>query len=123
MNSAAGAAAIVFLLGACGSEAVDTTARPTKSPKSDTSSYSGSPSSGATSADPQVTACVQLLQERWQPPREEAPDISYDPESGVAKISFTNEQLVVNIFHDPECQRLPVIGKMIKQIVERSSRQ
>lgn len=69
--------------------------------------------------DVRVTKCADLLASGWQPPSEEVPDISWDPESGVTKVSYSGERLVINIFEDPRCQELPDVGRMISQIVEQ----
>ena len=66
-----------------------------------------------------VTKCADLLARGWQPPSDEVPDISWDPESGVTKVSYSGERLVINIFEDPRCKELPDVGRMISQIVER----
>ncbi len=42
-------------------------------------------------------------------------DLSWDPEKGLATISFTEEQLVLDIYDDPDCTRLPTIGEILKE--------
>ena len=65
-----------------------------------------------------MTPCADLLASGWQPPAEEAPDISWDPETGIAQVSFTGERLVINVIADAKCRELPVLGPMIGRMVD-----
>lgn len=75
----------------------------------------------APSSKEPVTACADLIRDGWQPPLEEAPDISWDPGTGIARVTFTDDQLVLDIRNDPKCRELPTIGRMIGQILDNAS--
>lgn len=84
-----------------------------------TGSASGTATATGNDVDPRATPCAELIDQGWQPPEEEAPDISWDPVSGDnARITFTGEQLTLDIVDDPKCRELPVIGKLIGQILD-----
>lgn len=60
-------------------------------------------------------SCADLISDGWQPPPEEAPDFSIDAESGLTKVHFTGEVLVLDILADPDCFELPTIGPMLER--------
>lgn len=100
------------------SPAAESSSPPTRKP----STIQPSPTkSETTPAQPEVrvTKCADLLARGWLPPSDEVPDISWDPESGVTKVSYRGERLVINILEDAKCRELPDVGRMISQIVER----
>lgn len=65
-----------------------------------------------------VQSCADLLERRWQPPGEEAPDFSSDPTTGIVRVTFTGEQLVLDLRSDPLCFDLPVIGRMLRRSLD-----
>lgn len=70
-------------------------------------SEAAAPSSGHAS-------CRQLIDEGWQPPKEEAPSFFFDPETGDVTLTFVDRpDLTVNILEDPDCRSLPTVGKML----------
>lgn len=64
----------------------------------------------------QVDVCRDLIKEGWTAPETE-PSITYDAETGVAEVSFTEEQddLAVDLLNDPDCKDLPDIGPLLSR--------
>lgn len=84
-----------------------TTARETTDP--------ATPTDPGTATEEDVVSCAELLAAGWEPPAEDAPDLSWDPVTGILHLTFTDEQLVLNIRTDAKCQKLPVVGPMIER--------
>lgn len=71
--------------------------------------------SGSASENVAITKCADLLAEQWKPPRE-TPDISFDPETDEATVSYSSEVLKLALGEDSECFRLPEIGGRLSQL-------
>ena len=82
-----------------------------------------SPLPSKTATTPAVQSCKALLANGWMPPQGQDPDdLSWSPTTGVMEITFTdNASLTVNILEDKACQRLPVVGPLIKRALENQA--
>jgi hypothetical protein len=105
--------AATLVLSGCSSDASSD-----NSPAPVTDSTPTAPTSSSTSTVKGVQSCSKLLSDGWEPPTEETPDFSYDQQTGVVVVTFTGDKLVLDIAHDDACQDLPVIGKMLTQILK-----
>jgi len=68
-----------------------------------------------------IQSCKDLLEKSWSPPRDAEPDITWDPTSGEALISFSSgetvDELHINVFTDPSCTAVPFLGGLVKNMV------
>lgn len=93
---------VTFGLAGCGTESTDV--RRELSPE-------------ARSQQVPVVPCQELLDAEWAPPNDAEPDISYDPETGVAEVSFgADEVLAVDLVRDKVCELLPDIGGILARV-------
>ncbi len=115
----------VFAAAACTGPTDQTGATPSESGRSSaiaktlpTSKPSGTPS---TSRPPSgVESCQALLDDDWAPPST-APDISYDPTSGIAVIHLDSKSFKFDVLNDKACRRLPTLGPIIKRLIREAS--
>lgn len=82
----------------------------------------GSPATGGattgTAGVVDVQSCAELIEAGWAPPPEEAPDLSWDPATGITYVTFAGEQLVLDIKNDARCPELPVVGGMLRRALQ-----
>lgn len=88
----------------------------------DPASQGASSRSSSHSPTPSTThSCAALLAADWAPPKDMLDfDMSHDPESGIVEFHFGNQTLRLDAYHDQDCDRLPVIGRVIKRIRTQS---
>lgn len=78
------------------------------------------PNTSASAPDPgvQLSTCKEVIATGWVPPVEGNPQVDWDPKTGNASFSFSeNDELRLNIRTDPDCPRVPILGKMITQML------
>lgn len=76
------------------------------------------PATTGTAGVVDVQSCAELIEAGWEPPPEEAPDLSWDPATGIMYVTFTGEQLVLDIKNDARCPELPVVGGMLRRALQ-----
>jgi hypothetical protein len=116
-----GAGGLTVVLSSCGqatredaSAVVSDSAQATPT----TAATSTPPSPSATPSSAPVQDCGQLLANGWRAPTDDEPDISWDPETGVAYISFgPDTEIVVNVLTDSQCALVPGLATIIPSMI------
>jgi len=114
-------AGLTIVLSSCGQETRDDASAEASD------SAQATPTTAATSTAPSPTAppsgvpvqdCGHLLDNGWHAPADGEPDISWDPETGVAYISFgPDSEIVVNVLTDSQCALLPGLKTIIPNMI------
>ena len=70
---------------------------------------------------PVTQSCADLLAAGWTAPDTD-PSIFYDPETGIAKVAFTEPEdtLVLDLLDDADCAKLPDVGPLLARTPENA---
>lgn len=84
----------------------------------------GQPTKSAVTNEPgpaaiaQTTTCKELLNSDWTPPARGEPEVDWDPGTGAALFTFSNDVILrLNIRTDLDCARVPILGRMVTQML------